>query len=375
MRLDRQNIQIIVLLVLCWTLLALSFGAISYSVASDKDVSVAAAPIFVNNLVKFFLWAILAPVIFIITKRFPFDGSRPFHVSFAVHLVACVIVSGIHTNFFQLIMWASDMSFMTRDPLPANLFQDSLFFGNFYLGILLYALIVLIVQAYLLITKNQLEATRNAEMKTELANAHLQALKMQLQPHFLFNALHSIAYLNAVDPKQAGKMIARLGEFLRLTLERSNEQMVTLREEVEFLRYYLEIEQIRFSDRLTVEFNIDSATESAEVPHLILQPLVENAVKHGIAPFDGEGKIEIVSRKKDDILILQIKNNANNSTEQIQTKQHSSGTGLKNIRSRLTKIYAENFRFELYKNDANEMIAEIDLPFKTIADAVILLND
>lgn len=372
MRFDRQNLQIIVLLALCWTLLALSFGAISYSVASDKDYSVAALPIFVNNLVKFYLWAILAPIIFVITKKFPFDGSKPFHVSIAVHLVACILIAGIHSNFFQLIMWASDMSFWMRDPSPADLFQDSLFFGNFYLGILLYALIVLVIQAYLLISKNQLEATRNAEMKTELANAHLQALKMQLQPHFLFNALHSIAYLNAVDPQQAGKMIARLGEFLRLTLERSNEQIVTLREETEFLRHYLEIEQIRFSDRLTVEFDIDEETARAEVPHLILQPLVENAVKHGIAPFDGKGKIEIVSRKNQDRLILQIKNNAEQTTEQIQPKTHSSGTGLQNIRSRLARIYAENFRFELFKNDANEMIAEMDLPFKAVVDDVIL---
>lgn len=367
----RQNLQIIVFLALFWTLLALSFGAISYSVAADKDFSVAAAPIFFNNLVKFYLWAILAPVIFVITKKFPFDGSRPFYVSFAVHLVACVLVAGVHTNFYQLILWASNTSFLTRNPSPANLFQDSLFFGNFYLGILLYALIVLGVQAYLLFSKHQGEATRNAEMKTELANAHLQALKMQLQPHFLFNALHSIAYLNAVEPPQAGKMIARLGEFLRLTLERSNEQMVTLREEVEFLRYYLEIEQIRFSDRLTIEFKIDEQTLAAEVPHLILQPLVENAVKHGIAPFEGAGKIEIVARKKDDRLILQIKNNAGQMTEQIEPKAESSGTGLPNIRSRLTRIYAENFRFELYKNEADEMTAEIDLPFTAVTDEIV----
>lgn len=113
---------------------------------------------------------------------------------------------------------------------------------------------MIIVQAYLFFDKQQREARRNAEMQTELANAQLAALKMQLQPHFLFNALHSISSLNLVDPLRANRMIARLGEFLRLTLERSDEQTVTLSEELEFLRYYLEIEQIRFSDRLTVEF-------------------------------------------------------------------------------------------------------------------------
>src|SRR5947199_9074632 len=118
---------------------------------------------------------------------------------------------------------------------------------------------------------------------------------MQLHPHFLFNTLHSISSLVLEDPPKANSMIARLGDFLRLTLDHSNQQVVTLKEETEFVRCYLEIEQVRFGDRLTVAFKIEPATVGAEVPHLILQPLVENAIQHAIAPHATPGRIEIAA--------------------------------------------------------------------------------
>jgi len=237
---------------------------------------------------------------------------------------------------------------------------------------LLYTLIVIIVQAYLFFEKQQRQATRNAEMQTELATAQLAALKMQLQPHFLFNALHSISSLNATDPKKANQMIARLGEFLRLTLERSDEQTVTISEELEFLRYYLEIEQIRFSDRLTVEFAVEDETLAAEVPHLILQPLVENAVKHGIAPFAAAGQIRVSSQKIGETLLLRIENSGAKKTADSPASNNSSGTGLKNVRSRLTRIYGENFRFELAENaGGGGTTAYLEIPFAAEANQII----
>jgi len=373
MKTEPRKWQLIIVLALFWTLLGLSFGAISYSVAADGSKEVRAFPVFLMNFIKFYLWAALAPVIFVITKRFNFERRDTFLISFAVHLTACVLLAGIHSNVYSIIVWAFNISYFGSTPSIATLFQDFLFFGNFYLGVLLYTLIVIIVQAYLFFDKQQAETMRNAEMQAELANAQLQALKMQLQPHFLFNALHSISSLNLVDPPKANRMIARLGEFLRLTLERSDEQMVTLNEELDFLRYYLEIEQIRFSDRLTVEFDIDAETISAEVPHLILQPLVENAVKHGIAPFAGEGRIKIRSQKIEKILLLQVKNDGAKNRVSLQTDGNSSGgTGLKNVRSRLVRIYGESFRFELSEGTDDGMTVDLEIPFAVETDAILL---
>src|SRR4029079_13460186 len=137
----------------------------------------------------------------------------------------------------------------------------------------------------------------------------LQALKMQLHPHFLFNTLNSISALLDEDVDAADQMLARLGDLLRMTLENSGAQEVTLQEELEFLRCYLEIEQVRFNDRLTVSMHIEPETLDAKVPNLILQPIVENAIKHGIVSRIAPGRIEIIARRSDDALLLQVKDN------------------------------------------------------------------
>lgn len=371
MKVETQKYRALIFLSLFWTLLALIFGAINNFTVDDKNNPVAAFLIYFSSLIKFYLWAAFSPLIFLITKKFPFDRREDIHISFIIHIVTCVFLAGIHTNVFGLIDIILT-GFSINKPDSANLFEDSFFIGHFFLGILLYTLIVVIVQSYLFFVKQQQEEMRNAKMQTELANAQLQALKMQLQPHFLFNALHSISSLNTIDPPKANKMIVRLGEFLRLTLEASEEQKVTLNEELNFLRYYLEIEQIRFSDRLKVEYKIADETLNAEVPHLILQPLVENAVKHGIAPFGNEGKIEIVSYNTGEKLFLEVRNSGGNISQKAETNTKSTGTGLKNIRLRLRQIYGENFRFELKENEIGGMTAEIEIPFSVETDAIIL---
>ena len=140
------------------------------------------------------------------------------------------------------------------------------------------------IQAFAFYQDYRTEEEQKLRATAQLARAELHALKMQIHPHFLFNTLHSISSLVLEDAPKANQMIARLGDFLRLTLEHSERQFVTLKEEIEFARCYLEIEQVRFSDRLQVEFDVAAESLTAEVPHLILQPLVENAIQHAIAP-------------------------------------------------------------------------------------------
>src|SRR5262249_39572467 len=143
-------------------------------------------------------------------------------------------------------------------------------------------------------------------LRARLAEAQLRALKMQLHPHFLFNTLHSISSLVLEDAAKANQMIARLGDFLRLTLDNSDQQIVTLKEEMEFLRCYLAIEQVRFGDKLSVDLEIEPAAVSGHVPHLILQPVVENAVQHAIAPRTTPGRINIKAKRLDGTLRIAV---------------------------------------------------------------------
>src|SRR5262249_40591374 len=185
-----------------------------------------------------------------------------------------------------------------------------------------------------------------SQLEARLAQAQLQALKMQLHPHFLFNTLHAISALMRKDVEEADRMITRLSDLLRLTLENVGAQEATLRQELEILGRYLEIEQRRFGDRLQVKMEIEPETLDARAPNLILQPLVENAIRHGIAPRSAPGLIEIRASRAGDKLELQVRDNGvglpTDHREPIK-----EGVGLANTRARLEQLYGAAYRFEV----------------------------
>jgi LytS/YehU family sensor histidine kinase len=184
-------------------------------------------------------------------------------------------------------------------------------------------------------------------------------LKTQLQPHFLFNTLHSISSLNYDDPKAANRMLARLSSLLRLTLEKDSAQEVSLKEELEFLQHYLEIEQIRLGDRLTIKMDIAPETLDARVPNLLLQPIVENAIRHGIAPYSTPGQISIAARRDTHSLCLEVSDNGPG----LAGKSVGSGVGLPNTRERLYQLYAKDARLELANRENGGLVVRVLLPF------------
>lgn len=203
---------------------------------------------------------------------------------------------------------------------------------------------------------------KTAQLEAQLAQAQLQALKMQLQPHFLFNTLHAISALMDENVDTAQRMLARLSELLRQTLEHIGVQEVTLRQEMDFLKNYLEIEETRFQERLTVAYRIDTDLLEACVPNLILQPLVENAIKHGIAPRATRGKITISARRAQDRLWLEIQDNGPGMPN--KKNNIAEGLGLINTRKRLQQLYGADFRFEL-KSDAEQgFTVSLAIPLK-----------
>src|SRR5213596_455560 len=297
------------LLFVGWTLVSIIFAGISYAAAigeNNKEFGFVSA--LRLNLVQFYVWAILSPLVFRFSRRFPIE-LRPLNVrNLLLYFPALISFAGIHQVIHLAVLWSITPGWRQKYPALIDCYRAYFAFG-FYLDLILALLIVIAVHALLYYQSFRASELAQSSLKTQLAQVQLRALKMQLHPHFLFNTLHSISSLVLEDPSKANSMIARLGDFLRLTLENSEQQLVTLKEETEFLRCYLEIEQVRFGDRLTVIFEIEPVTLSARLPHLILQPVVENAIQHAITPRATRGHINIEAKRLNSLLRLEVRDN------------------------------------------------------------------
>lgn len=207
-------------------------------------------------------------------------------------------------------------------------------------------------------------AWRAARLETQLVQARLDALVGQLQPHFLFNTLHTISAFVLEDPKQANRMIARLSELLRQSFNRERGPLVTLEQELELLDHYVAIQEARFGDRLRVTFRVDPRAASAAVPTLLLQPLVENAIRHGVAPNGNVAEIEISATREGDRLHLTVRDNGPGLTP--EHRHPNEGVGIANTRARLLELYGASHRLELANAPApgpGGALATIDIPF------------
>ncbi len=190
--------------------------------------------------------------------------------------------------------------------------------------------------------ETQQRALREAQLETRLVEAQLQTLQHQLHPHFLFNTLHAISTLMHRDLSAAERMLVQLGDLLRLTLESSTRPEVRLAEEIEFLEKYVQIEQIRLGERLTTLFDIETDVLDAAVPTLILQPLVENAIEHGIAPLGLAGRITVSAKREHDMLVMTVEDSGPGPSERAMAALFT-GIGLSNTRARLTYQFGAHY--------------------------------
>ena len=206
------------------------------------------------------------------------------------------------------------------------------------------------------------EATEE-KLRRLAAEIELRGLKSQMNPHFLFNALNSISALVTEDPKQAREMIARLSELLRISLERRDKMLVPLREELDFARLYLDVERIRFRDRMDFQEEVDSELLGVLFPTMVLQPLLENAVKHGIAKKRGKGIIRLEMSRKDNRIACLISNTVSESIVR-RANTVSGGIGLKNIRQRLDLLYKEAYNLRIGYSGKGSFDVHLSLPVK-----------
>jgi Histidine kinase len=211
----------------------------------------------------------------------------------------------------------------------------------------------------------QILARRSLELEKELANAHLLALQMQIEPHFLLNTLNSLTALVELDRKaEAIKTLERLNTILKMTLKRNAPGKIPLTQELEIVKSYLEIEQMRFADRLQIEMQVDPNALDAVVPSFILQPMIENAVRHGIAHCENHGRIETSVRREGDRVRLRVHDNGNGANGANGSSQAGFGIGLSNTTDRLAHFYKNDYDFGIRRPDSGGFEVVIGIPYE-----------
>lgn len=226
------------------------------------------------------------------------------------------------------------------------------------------AIVLLVGVLLVLCQRSHRRKLLTAEVQAELARAQLQTMKAQLQPHFLFNTLNTISVLTTEDPEKANRMILLLSDLLRQTLEISQVDEVTLKHELDLLRAYLEIQRMRFRKRLAVSFDVKAELLDAKVPHFSLQPLVENAIRHGIAKQRSGGRINVRAHRVNGSLVLQVQDNGAGLSEEKVRQRNGAGIGLANTRKRLACMYGNMSSVKLERCKPRGTLATIVIPYR-----------
>ncbi len=318
---------------------------------------------FAAEAVYWFSWALLAPAVFWMCRRV----HRRHWTVYAVALLSGAIVAAILQPLIpQLLLSLQSWLHLCFGPCEAGppwfspdwVTQTVRVAG---VNLPVYAGVVLAWHAALYYRESRDRQYQAMQLESLLHRAQLQALRSQLNPHFLFNALHSIAELVHENPKLAETLIVRLGELLRQVLQSSASQEVTLAEELGFIRSYVEIEQMRLGERLQVTWNVDDRLLASRVPSLILQPLVENAIQHGIAASARGGALTITARSEDGSLVLQVRDTGPGLSH--TSGESGRGIGLSNTRLRLQQLYGERQQFELAEEGG--LVVNLRIPLST----------
>jgi two-component system LytT family sensor kinase len=344
----------------CWTAYALHFATYDYLGKVYDGTPVKWGRLMLLWLTGAYIWALLTPLIIWLARRFPVTRQnwyQPvlFHTGCAV-LFAC-LVPGIFTLVYQFLLVKTGVPFS-----PFKYYQYHLVF-NAPFNPPKYWIIVGLVHTFDYYRKYRERELKASQLETRLAQAQLEALRTQLHPHFLFNTLNSIAVLMRKDVEAADRMLLQLSNLLRMALSKNQAHEIPLKQELEFLERYLEIEQLRFQDRLTVQMEVDPAALPGLVPQLIFQPLVENAIKHGLADRETDGLIEIQARRHNGHLHLQVRDNGPGLAQGAAT--FIEGIGLSNTRARLEHLYGSDSKLELHNAETGGLIVTTTIPFHT----------
>ncbi|HUI84831.1 MAG TPA: sensor histidine kinase [Candidatus Binatia bacterium] len=345
-----------------WTVLAFLSAAGAHVYTASIGSPESWPQLLAWNLTISWVWSLLTPPVYALSRRFTFDRSN-WRAMLPLHLAASITLTFLAAS---LIVWIEpSIPWIPRSHVP--FFAHVL--SRAFMDLQRYWYILLITQAIGYYGKYRERELQSSQLEAQLAHAQLEVLKIQLEPHFLFNTLNSIAALARNDGPAAENMTLQLADLLRFSLDAVGVHEVPLSRELTVLQKYIDIQQTRFQERLQVEMDIAGNTLSALVPNMLLQPLVENAIRHGIGPRRAPGNIRISSRQVFDELWIEICDNGVGLTC-LGGVVPAEGVGLRNTRARLQQLYNHDHRLTLEDAPGGGCIVKIHLPFRTYSEEV-----
>jgi two-component system LytT family sensor kinase len=344
-----------------WAIVVLGVASQNYATFAVKreDLPFSLALLWALN--DWIGWLVLAPAVFWLARRFPVERPQAGR-NLTIHILFGALVAALHGFSYFLMEWVTnelDDAALSRGQLAVLYTAKNLVFG-----VLVYGGLVSLshgIEYYRRYKDRELRAT---QLLAQLSRAELEVLKMQLQPHFLFNTLHAISALLRPDPDAADRIITRLGDLLRMSLSSNGAQEVPLTQELEFVEKYADIQRTRFRDRLSIRIDAEPAALPALVPSLILQPLVENSIRHGVERREASARIEVRARKAGDRLLLTVTDDGPGFPEEILTPVPGRGLGLANTRARIAALYGETGRIEIGSVASGGAIVTLNIPFR-----------
>jgi signal transduction histidine kinase len=335
-----------------WTLLALFTASRRIIAFASSGRAISWHEEVLSHLGAWYVWALLSLVIMHLARRFPLE-RRTWRRALAVHLPASAIVAFAHI----VIDYMPDRLLH----VPGTETFRAYVLAYYQFNILTYWVILGIGSAFDYHRRYRERELRASQLEARLAQAQLQVLKMQLHPHFLFNTLHAVSALMHRDVAAADLMLARLSDLLRVAIVGDDSQEVPLRKEIEFIERYLEIMRIRFGDRLDVTLAIAPEALDVRVPNLFLQPLVENAIRHGVSRRVEGGHVELRTRFDDGILEILVRDDGPGLPDDAEAAMRR-GLGLSNTRARLEHLYGPRHRFRVESRDEGGVEVTVGVP-------------
>ena len=332
----------------CWTGIALLFAPQNYIAGRMLPDALPAWVAIVASSSIFVVWALLTPVVIRLARRFPFRRGR-IVLAVVQHLVASIVVTVVHLAGVSLIQSLLPVPKNYVPPLPPELMLVTIMTTD----VMLYWSILAVVVAIAYFRSAQ-------ERELALVQAQLQSLRNRLQPHFLFNTLNAIAELMYEDTRRAEATVTQLSDVLRLTLQHDREHEITLAEELDLLRKHVGLYETLLHDRLHVRWSIDDETLGVRVPTMILQPLVENAIRHGIAPRASGGTVGIRARRDGEFLCLTVEDDGVG----MRSDAKRSGVGLTSTQERLRFTYGDAYRFAMHTPAGGGVAVDMRLPLR-----------
>jgi two-component system, LytTR family, sensor kinase len=337
-----------------WSLVAISYAFTFEMTAAGAGAAIPWDRALAWTLPSFYLWMLLTPVIGRLGRSTAGRGRWRF---LAVHAAASVVLAAVHAGVFFAIFW------WLKGPRGVYTTFGTLVRLNWvdqaHLDLLIYWTVLAILRGVESRRRLAAEQARAARLAAELAESRLQVLRSQLQPHFLFNTLNAISALALEDPHLARTMIARLGDFLRLTLAEAESAELSLERELRFVDCYLAIQRLRFQNRLAFDLDVAPEALAALVPHLLLQPLVENALQHGLAPRPGPGRLTVSGHRAGPDLLLAVEDDGLG----LPPGGAHDGIGLANTRARLKMRFGDAARLTVEARPGGGTRTLLRLPF------------